>query len=70
MKGVEERIIFGGLGFLVKGNMLVSHFRPFDVAGKAIKGWAMVTPEGIEGDDQLTAWIKRAVKFVGKLPGK
>jgi hypothetical protein len=35
-----------------------------------MKGWVMVTPAGIEGDDQLKAWIQRAVKFVGTLPGK
>ena len=35
-----------------------------------MKGWAMVAPEGVEGDDQLKEWIQRAVKFVGKLPGK
>jgi hypothetical protein len=32
--------------------------------------WRKVEPEGVEDDDQLTAWIQRAVKFVGKLPAK
>ena len=50
--------------------MLEPHVKPFDITGKAMKGWAMVTPEGIEDDDQLKAWIGRAVKFVGKMPGK
>jgi hypothetical protein len=35
-----------------------------------MKGWVIVKPGGIEGDDQLSGWIRRAVKFVGKLPGK
>jgi hypothetical protein len=26
--------------------------------------------EGVEKDEQLHAWIQRAVKFVGKLPAK
>lgn len=91
-KGIEEKKMFGGIGFLLNGNMLVGvwkdslivrlgeeegeaallepHVRPFDITGKAMKGWAMVAPEGIEGDDQLKGWIQRAVKFVGKLPGK
>ena len=91
-KGIEEKKMFGGIGFLLNGNMLVgvwkdslivrlgdeqgelalreSHVKPFDITGKAMKGWAMVTPDGIEDDDQLKGWIRRAVKFVGKLPGK
>ncbi|MBM3997038.1 MAG: TfoX/Sxy family protein [Planctomycetes bacterium] len=91
-KGVEEKKMFGGVGFLLNGNMLVGvwkdslivrlgdeqgeeallepHVKPFDITGKAMKGWAMVTPEGINDDGQLKAWIQRAVKFVGNLPGK
>jgi hypothetical protein len=50
--------------------LLEPRVRPFDIIGKAMKGWAVVEPEGIERDDQLKGWIQRAVKFVGKLPGK
>ncbi|MSQ97403.1 MAG: TfoX family protein [Gemmataceae bacterium] len=46
------------------------HVKPFDITGKAMKGWVVVAPEGIEDDGQLKGWIQRAVKFVGKLPGK
>jgi TfoX/Sxy family transcriptional regulator of competence genes len=89
-KGIEEKKMFGGVGFLHNGNMLVGvwkdsrivrlgdeqseeallepHVKPFDITGKAMKGWAMVTPEGIKDDDKLKGWIGRAVKFVGKLP--
>jgi hypothetical protein len=35
-----------------------------------MKGWVLVQPEGVVSDDELKAWIQRAVKFVGKLPGK
>jgi hypothetical protein len=35
-----------------------------------MKGWVLVSPEGIEDDEQLKTWIHRAVKFVGKLPAK
>jgi TfoX/Sxy family transcriptional regulator of competence genes len=91
-KGIDEKKMFGGIGFLLNGNMLVGvwkdslivrlgdeqgedamlepHVKPFDITGKAMKGWAMVTPEGIKDDDQLKGWIQRAVKFVGKLPAK
>ena len=46
------------------------HVREFDITGKAMKGWVMVEPEGVEEDEQLKDWIQRATKFVGKLPGK
>jgi hypothetical protein len=35
-----------------------------------MRGWVLVQPDGVEEDDQLNRWIQRAVKFVGKLPGK
>ncbi len=50
--------------------LLEPHVKPFDITGKAMKGWAMVTPEGLQIDSELKHWIQRAVKFVGKLPGK
>ena len=91
-KGVEEKRMFGGVVFMLHGNMLVGvwkdslivrlgdeeaeaallepHVRPFDITDKPMKRWAMVAPEGVEGDDELKEWIQRAVKFVGKLPAK
>ena len=44
--------------------------RPFDITGKAMKGWVLVEPDGIESDEQLQQWIKRAMEFVKGLPGK
>jgi len=91
-KNVEEKKMFGGIVFMLHGNMLVGvwkeslivrlgdeqaaaaflepHVKPFDITGKPMKRWAMVAPEGVKDDDQLKEWIQRAVKFVGKLPGK
>ncbi len=91
-KNVEERKMFGGIGFLLDGNMLVGvwkdsliarigpdayaeallepHVREFDITGKPMKGWVMVEPEGVDDDDQLIAWIRRAEAFVGTLPAK
>jgi hypothetical protein len=91
-RNVEEKKMFGGVGFLLNGNLLVGvwkdslvarlgpeggdeallepHVKEFDITGRAMKGWVLVEPEGIEGDDQLSGWIQRAVKFVGALPAK
>ena len=91
-KGIVEKKMFGGVCFLLNGNMLVGvwrefliarlgpdqgeeallepHVRKMDITGKPMKGWIMVEPKGIEDDQQLKDWIKRATKFVGKLPNK
>jgi hypothetical protein len=33
-----------------------------------MKGWLVISLEGVQSDDQLKNWIQPAVKFVGKLP--
>jgi hypothetical protein len=91
-KNTEEKTMFGGVGFLLNGNLLVGvwkdslcvrlgpdqaeeallepHVKEFDITGRPMKGWVLVEPEGVEGDDQLAGWIQRAMKFVGTLPAK
>jgi TfoX/Sxy family transcriptional regulator of competence genes len=91
-KNIDEKKMFGGLAFMLNGNLLVGvwknslivrlgdeqgeeallepHVKPFDITGKPMKNWVLVQPEGIEDDHQLKDWIQRAVKFVGKMPGK
>ena len=91
-KNIREKKMFGGIGFLLNGNLLVGvwkdslivrlgldeaeeallepHVRAFDITGKPMKGWLLVASEGVEADDQLKEWIKRAVNFVGKMPEK
>ena len=46
------------------------HVRAFDITGKPMKNWVAVEPEGVEDDDQLRDWIRRAEAFVGTLPAK
>jgi hypothetical protein len=46
------------------------HVRAFDITRRPMRNWVAVEPEGVENDDQLTEWIERATKFVGKLPRK
>jgi TfoX/Sxy family transcriptional regulator of competence genes len=84
--------MFGGVCFLINGNMCVGswkgshvvrlaredheetqsepHVKPMDITGKVMKGWALVRPAGIEADDDLKAWVRRAAKFAGSLPPK
>lgn len=46
------------------------HTKPFDSTGRIFKGWAIVEPAGIESDEDLKAWVLRAVKFAASLPAK
>ena len=46
------------------------HTKPFDITGKVMKGWALVEPAGIETNDDLKAWVRRAAKFAGSLAAK
>jgi len=50
--------------------LLEPHVRAFDITGKAMRNWVAVEPGGVEDDDQLNAWIERAIKFVKTLPKK
>jgi hypothetical protein len=50
--------------------LMEPHVKIFDIAGKTMKGWVLVEPEGIEDDEQLKNWIEWAVKFVRTLPAK
>ncbi len=84
--------MFGGVGFLLNGNMCVGVWkdsliarvgpdqytdalqRPFagefDITGRAMKGWVLIAPEGVDADDQLTDWIQLALAFARTLPAK
>jgi hypothetical protein len=50
--------------------LLEPHVREFDITGRPMRNWVAVEPEGVEDDEQLSAWIQRAVKFVRTLPAK
>ena len=84
--------MFGGVGFLLHGNLLVGvwkdsliarlgpdegeaalkepHVKEFDITGRPMRNWVVVGPDGVQDDERLSAWIRRAVKFVGALPAK
>ncbi|MBL8816479.1 MAG: TfoX/Sxy family protein [Planctomyces sp.] len=91
-RNIEEKKMFGGICFLLNGNILVGVWRDsliarvgkdaceaalqeefvteFDVTGKAMKGWVMVDPDGLDSDHQLIHWIEQAIQFVRTLPIK
>ena len=50
--------------------LLEEHVSEFDITGRAMKGWVMVEPDGIDSDHQLNHWIDQATQFVRTLPIK
>ena len=69
--GVWKQSLIVRLGPAAGGAALLEpNVKAFDVTGKPMKGWAMVEPDGIDDDEQLNAWIGRAMKFVETLPRK
>ena len=53
-----------------KEALTLPHVKPFDITGKAMKGWVMVEPDGYESDARLEEWLLSARRFVETLPAK
>ena len=90
--GLVEKKMFGGVGYMLHGNMACGvnqdtlivrvgpdryeealsrpNTRVFDMTGRPMRGWVVVTPEGIEEDDQLEQWIRQGMDFARSLPPK
>jgi TfoX/Sxy family transcriptional regulator of competence genes len=46
------------------------YFTPFDITGKPMKGWVLVSPDVLETDDQLLDLLSLSIDFVRTLPEK
>ena len=91
--GVTEKKMFGGLAFLIGGNMAISasgqggalvRVDPAESAvltetttatvavmgGREMPGWLRVSSADLDPDDQLAAWVSRAVRYARSLPAK
>ena len=44
--------------------------RPFDMTGRPMKGWVMISSEGLESDDDLAKWIQKGIGYARSLPPK
>ncbi len=92
LPGYVEKKMFGGIGFMLHGNMAVGvigedlivrvgreqyesalqkpHTRPFDMTGRAMTGWVVVTAEGYQSDEDLQGWVQRGIAYASSLPAK
>jgi TfoX/Sxy family transcriptional regulator of competence genes len=46
------------------------YIKPFDITGRSMKGWIMVSPDYVETDEQLLTMLKLGFDFTNKLPKK
>ena len=90
--GLSERKMFGGIAFMLHGNMAVGvngdeimvrvgpeayanaviqpNVRPFDMTGRPMRGWVVVTPAGYADPAELAHWVGRGASFAQTLPPK
>jgi TfoX/Sxy family transcriptional regulator of competence genes len=92
--GVVERKMFGGLGWMIGGNMAVGvmrndelvvriepeeseaalrepHVHEFGRPGrKAMTGFVLVEPEGVEDDAELARWVDVGAARAASMPPK
>jgi TfoX/Sxy family transcriptional regulator of competence genes len=90
--GFEEKKMFGGICYLVNGNMACGvykdylivrvgpdayknalaklHAKEFDITGRPLKGWVMVSEHGYDDDAALHDWVRMGLDFAGSLPPK
>jgi len=46
------------------------YIKPFDITGKPMKGWIMVSPDYVETEDELLRMLKLGISFAETLPKK
>ena len=90
--GLEAKKMFGGVGYMVQGNMAcgvhkdflvvrvgpdayeasmgLPYTRPFDMTGRAMKGWVMVEPDSFASQNDLEQWVQTGLDFALTLPPK
>lgn len=88
---IVEKKMFGGVGFLLSGNLCFAlwegflivrvgpqaeallqeeHVHPFDLTGRAMTGWVMVAPDGIDAERDFQRWLMHGIDFAASLPPK
>ena len=89
---IVSKKMFGGLVFMLDGNMSVGihrdrlmvrvgpegyeaalarpHCLPMDITGRPMRGFVVVTLEGIPTDGELGEWVQLGINFASSLPAK
>jgi TfoX/Sxy family transcriptional regulator of competence genes len=89
---VSEMKMFGGIAFMVGGNMAVGvagdelmvrldpadgekalteeGVRMFDMTGRPLKGWILVSPDRTADEAGLSEWVEAGADYAASLPAK
>jgi TfoX/Sxy family transcriptional regulator of competence genes len=89
---VTEMKMFGGIAFMVGGNMAVGvsgdelmvrldpadgekalaedGVRVFDMTGRPMKGWILVSPDRTTDEAGLSEWVEAGADYAASLPPK
>ena len=92
LPGYVEKKMFGGIGFMLLGNMACGvigedlivrvgleryadalaepHTKLFDMTGRPMRGWVVVTENGYRSDEALAKWVGQGVSYALSLPAK
>jgi TfoX/Sxy family transcriptional regulator of competence genes len=46
------------------------HTKPFDMTGRPMRGWVVVTAQGYAADEDLADWVQQGVSYASSLPPK
>lgn len=69
--GVHKSNLIVRVGPEQHGDALAQpHTRIFDITGRPMKGWVLVTPDGFQSDVDLRRWVEQGVDFALSLPPK
>jgi hypothetical protein len=92
-KGLTSKNMFGGVCYLVGGNMAFGIYKdnliirlgspeqaqqeidsgralPFDITGKAMKGWVKIPKAELDATGDYKKWLDRGLAFAKSLPLK
>ena len=75
-QNLTEKKMFGGLAFLVGGNMAIAASGQggllvrVDPEESEMKGWLRVASEHVGTKDQLAEWVERGTSYARSLPPK
>jgi TfoX/Sxy family transcriptional regulator of competence genes len=92
-EGWSERKMFGGIAFMIGGNMACGvsstselivrlgsddasdalsepHVREFDLTGRKMAGWILVSAEGTDSGKDLASWVDAGADHAASLPAK
>jgi TfoX/Sxy family transcriptional regulator of competence genes len=69
--GVYKDYLILRLGENASKNALkMSKVKPFDITGRPMKGWIMVSKDRIDTNEKLKNWLLKAKEFTQNLPPK